>query len=261
MLDWVSPKRVFFQNTDSMSCMKLRLYVPNLKKDEAECVLEEESLHIIHQVMRKKTGESLILMNGQGLIAQATLQEITKKNARVHVEQMQEFSPPKMNLVLLQAMVKSDKTEWIVQKATELGTQKVIFFQAHHSVKEGSSKWLDRLNKIAIEAMRQCGNPFLPHISIEKNIMPNLPDFQGYKKLFCNETEGKNNLHTQLTPDLAKGCVVAIGPEGGWSDAEKLFFIKESFVSVSLGQLVLRSDTASVVALGVVKTWMEFYGK
>lgn len=162
---------------------------------------------------------------------------------------------PTVSVTLFQAMPKSDKLEFIVQKATELGVSKIVPVITERCIsrpnKKGFDKKLARLNKIALEAAKQCGRCIIPTVEqpVKFSEMEKLvKSFD--KKLFCYEKGGVNLKTCGL--DSVENIAVLIGCEGGFSESEAAECENMGFAAISLGSRILRCETAPVSALSII---------
>ncbi|MGL4597473.1 MAG: RsmE family RNA methyltransferase, partial [Bacteroidia bacterium] len=140
----------------------------------------------------------------------------------------------------------ADRMEWLVEKATEIGIERIVLLDCEHS--ERSQLKTERLEKIAISAMKQSQQAFLPTIDVMQAFETVVAEkFEGLKYIaHCHSIEKKHlhNVCEQSTPTF-----VLIGPEGDFSKAEIDLAIQHGFVPVSLGETRLRTETAAFTAL------------
>jgi 16S rRNA (uracil1498-N3)-methyltransferase len=157
--------------------------------------------------------------------------------------------------ILIAAILKGDKTELVIEKATELGVSEIHIFIAERSVNRlDKSKFASRTTrweKIAESAIKQSGQVSAPIIIIHPSLREliqktSLPE----KKLFGIENLNKNLL-TELLIKNEQTCI-AIGPEGGFSDNEISLLETNHFKACSLGNSVLRAETASIISIGLI---------
>ena len=186
-------------------------------------IFDDEIFHQITRVLRMKKGDQIILFCGDGIEYLYELTNFSKKS--VECVQREKYEPTgresSKNITLYQSLPnKMEKLEWIVQKNTELGVQKIIFFRSDRSQKlflSDSKK--ERIKAISREALEQCGGLFPVEIifsdeNLESILKNNNPD---EKRLFLH-TEGKKSTLNELSYETNFG--IFIGPEGGWSDSE-----------------------------------------
>jgi len=150
---------------------------------------------------------------------------------------------PQHKITLYQSIIKKDKMEWVVEKATELGVTKIVPIISERSEKKGFN--VDRARKIAIEASEQCGRGDIPQIvepiTIEKAISQ-------AEKAIVFDSSGKSLKEL----DKIETKSIFIGPEGGWSENEISKFKSQNFEILNLGDLTLRAETAAIVSLAAL---------
>lgn len=192
------------------------------------------------KVLRMQIGQELILFDGVRSDRLYRLLDLNDREA--HVEYVTDFERqlPHREVYLLWSLLKKDKNDWVLQKATELGVSHLIPLLAERSEKTGFD--VERAHKIVIEAAEQCGRSDIP--AVREPILPEtaLSELGDTVKLYICE---QGNDHA----GNAEGPIgVLIGPEGGWSDREKELFTQRSVPHVGLGQFTLRAETAAVTA-------------
>lgn len=234
---------------------KVRLYLDHPLGVGQSVPLERDQAHYLFGVMRLSVGAGVLVFNGK---AGEWLAEVTEAGKRGGVLQVVEQTKPQMNppdLWLLFAPIKKARTDFIVEKAAEMGAARIVPVQTDFTNSERIRQ--DRLQAHAVEAAEQCGGTFVPEVTdLQKfdRLLDNWPEDR--QLMFCDETEAGAAL--TLT-DAGKGpWAIVIGPEGGFSDRERkrLISLPQSHV-VSLGPRILRADTAAVAAMTV---WQQVLG-
>ena len=148
---------------------------------------------------------------------------------------------PKIHVYLLWALLKKDNNELIIQKATELGVRNFVPIIAERSQK--TSLNIDRAKKIIIEATEQCGRADIAEIREPILISEALAEYQDLPLYVCERGEYATNI------DQLKKIGLLIGPEGGWSDAEKALFNKLNLAVLNIASFTLRAETAAIIAV------------
>lgn len=228
-----------------------RFYLNQTIKDKFE-IIDKEVLNKVSKVLRLKPGDLFRVFNGQKEY-EVKIDKIDKKSIFVQVaKEVEKNTDPQIEINLYQALVKKDKLEWIVQKATELGVTKIIPVNSQNCVKDDLSKnKKERLEKIIIEATQQSGGLRLSKIGslVEfKEAIKNLDT--NALNLICHERS--KNHHPELDSGsnfLPQEVNIFIGPEGGFSEEEIIFAKEHGLEVISLGKRVLRAETAAVVAI------------
>jgi 16S rRNA (uracil1498-N3)-methyltransferase len=223
-----------------------RFYIPSVSGDT--CKLdEEESRHCV-RVLRLKENDDVEITDGKGNLFKAIIENANPKACVLRVG-VQNFEPlPNWELIIAVAPTKNiARVEWLIEKLTEIGFTKFIPVECHNS--ERTVLKTERLKKIALEAMKQSGRVYLPQIeeliSFEK-MVNNYKSFAGQKIIpHCNDSEKK-----VISSVYKKGenALIIIGPEGDFTKEEIEFAIENGFISVSLNEKTLRTETAALVA-------------
>jgi 16S rRNA (uracil1498-N3)-methyltransferase len=211
----------------------------------------------ITNVLRHKKKDRLILSCDDNYVYEA---EITSINPDVIETVITDkyFSDKilKTNITLAQSIIKSQKQDFLIQKATELGVKTIIPFISKNTVvkfdseKDKLSK-VQRWQKIVYESAKQCQRGDLAEVKAIATLdgVLNLQDYN--MKIFCSEKEGSYSIKeyfNSVTPS-SNNVLLVIGPEGGWDDKEINKFAEKGFASVTLGKLIYRAETAATVAL------------
>ncbi len=213
-------------------------------------IRDRELLHQMRNVLRFRAGDSVVLLDGKGIKAQATVELIHQKEAVLNIQSKERFSPPARTLRLYVALPKKPATlEWIVEKATELGVSEIIPLSTErcqvHELKKP-----ERLKLIIKEAAEQCERVFIPELKSVLKLSELVNTFPSGQVLV-----GDPWIYDTVLSKVEKSreINVVIGPEGGLSERE-LTALKEAGATLfQLGDLVLRMETAVVAALSVVQ--------
>ena len=225
-----------------------RFYVPYIENEEIE-LSELDSKHAI-RVLRLKEGDDITIMDGKGILAEGVIIDENVKKTKVKVNKADFYDPP-LKLILAFSPTKSnDRNEWIVEKGTELGMTDCYPIFTHHSERR---KWnTDRMQKIAVSAVKQSGNPWLPQLHEAQTFDDFITtiEFKGVK-MMAHCGEGEKTRISELANPL-KNQLVLIGPEGDFSMEEIEKAIQHNFQFVDLGDLTLRTETACITALSVM---------
>jgi 16S rRNA (uracil1498-N3)-methyltransferase len=220
--------------------------------------LKGSEFHHLAHVMRTQKGESIELVNGKGILAQATVQNISKDKALLKIEQVHQASTSPCRLILAQAYSKSHRMDFILEKGTELGVDSFWLFPGLHSAKkECYPSQLERAQAVTIAAMKQCGRLYLPEIILQPSI-DQWKNFDNMTAFFGNlEPEAPlfekawRSLHSPAFP-----LVFVTGPEGGFSQQEIIGLKEKGALGVKLHENILRTETASLMALSLLSHWL-----
>lgn len=207
---------------------------------------EEESQHCV-RVLRSKEGDAITITDGKGSFYMAVLADIHPKHCRVVItEQRPQKSSWDYILHIAVAPTKNmDRMEWFVEKATEIGISKISFLRCRHS--ERKEIKLQRLHKIAVNAMKQSQKAILPQLNemMDFDRFISLP-FDGHKLMAHCANGMKQPVRNLYQP--GNNTLILIGPEGDFSPDEIKTSLSAGFSAVSLGESRLRTETAALVA-------------
>jgi 16S rRNA (uracil1498-N3)-methyltransferase len=245
-----------------------RIYFPRKLEDSDHFELGKENLRYVKSVLRMKKGERLMLFDGTGCECEAVIHQIATD--KIAVEVIKRHSPPVRGIfiTLMQSLPKANKMDFIVQKATELGADRIVSFQSARSVPRLSPEKpltkVTRWQSIAVEAARQCGRADIPGIdgimSFEEALSQ--PVHETLNMIFWEEEtrRGVREVLCDRRYDGIKGISVIVGPEGGFTKEEAARAGEKGFVSVSLGRQVLKVETAALTILSIVQYEKGMFG-
>jgi len=222
-----------------------------------KAVLKGREHHHLSNVLRIKENEKIWLFDEDGKSYLGKVEEVKKKETIISILEIREKEPSQIRVILAQALIKPSLMELIVQKSTELGIDEIIPVVSKRSrslpEEEILNQRLKRWRRITIEALKQSGGVFIPKI-VPPIKLENLPKINAEKKLFLNEREGEllKNIVINSLDNIPAKVLILIGPEGGWDREEEKMLIESGFQSVSLGEKILRSETAAICALGII---------
>ena len=224
--------------------MEQLFYAPYIADDPI--LPEDESQHCV-RVLRLKEGDSVTITDGKGYLYTAILENAHPKHCRVNISERQPQKPLwDYEIHIAVAPTKNiDRMEWFVEKATEIGINTITCLCCRHS--ERREIKLQRLNKIAVSAMKQSQKTILPQI----NEMIDFNKFisQGFngQKMIAHCTEDKKiSIKEAYKP--GSNALILIGPEGDFSNDEINAAISAGYAPVTLGKSRLRTETAALVA-------------
>jgi len=215
--------------------------------------LERDQAHYLFGVMRQGVGDAVALFNGRDGEWQAEVVHAGKRAGilECRVQSAEQRNPP--DLWLMFAPIKKARTDFIVEKAAEMGASKICPVQTDFTNSERIRQ--DRLQAHAVEAAEQCGGIFVPEVrglARLDRVLADWPD--GRQLMFCDEAlaGGSSALPQSLAGDP---WAILIGPEGGFSEAERTRLAALEFAQpVALGPRILRADTAAVAAMTLWQT-------
>lgn len=222
-----------------------RFFVEYNLENTPEVFLEGEEFTHAKAVLRVEEGTEIVLLDGSGREYSAVVAKIEKHRLLAHItgSELSE-KEPKARICLLCGALKGDKTELVVQKATELGVSEIyIFFSEYCSAYMNENK-LERLKKVAREAAKQCLRAKAPRVEYFDSLNGALTaaaDFDN--KLFaCEFLSGGSRMPNELKGSAA----LVVGSEGGFSENEYELAESLGFKGITLGKRILRAETAAI---------------
>jgi len=233
--------------------MPARFYIP--KELWRNRFLTGEEAHHALKVMRLKVGANIELFNGEGSHMIGEVSDISNKQLSFHVRE-EHFTPQPTPLIhLYQAIPKGKNMDLIIQKAVELGVNEIHPIITDHTVavsgdlKKKTEKW----RRIALEACKQCRQTWLPviHEPVHFHTLTTCP--LELKVVGALRKEARKLKEALTTSPPPSDVGILVGPEGDFTDAELKHAFELGFTPVTLGSLVLRSETASLYMISAAK--------
>lgn len=246
--------------------MSERFYIPAADWNADALVLRDAEAHHCTEVMRAKPGDKIVVFNGDGVEASAEIIEASRKEVTLKTLQVNKSAPLTARIVLGQAIPKGKNMDLIIQKATELGCAEIVPFLSERTVvrldPDDAAKKQEKWQRIAIEACKQCGQNWLPKVAtplaldtyfdsntgkdIALKLIASLqPDTSSLKEILAE--------HAEMNPDKpAKSALILIGPEGDFTPAEIHLARNGGCLPMTLGPIVLRTETAALYSLSVL---------
>lgn len=226
-----APKRFFIENIDYPAC--------------SEVYVDGEEFTHAKTVLRVEEGTEIVLLDGSGKEYSAIVTKIEKHRLSAHITRVTVGDrEPKERIYLLCGALKGDKTELIVQKATELGVTRIGVFASEYCSAFMSENKIERLRKVAKEAAKQCLRACVPQIDYFNDLQSALKSAEEYdNKLFACEFLNES---AEDMSRLSGSTAVVVGSEGGFSEQEFALAQSLNFDGVSLGKRILRAETAAI---------------
>jgi len=216
------------------------------------------ALHAI-RVLRMRPGEEIVLLNGQGQLVRCQITLVKRDTLVMRCLQRVCVEDDRLPIYLVIALLRPEKMDVVIQKATELGVQEIWpVFTAHCGCLSPFAPAhlqarYERWQEIARQALKQCRGGFLPKIrpimSLEEACAAIDVDFKVHTRLFC--WEGATSSSHLLWPTITPPCILTLGPEGGFSKAEYRMLMERNFLPISLGRRILRAETAAISAISI----------
>ena len=228
--------------------MRLHRFYINQQIGKEVRIEDKELLHQWQKVFRLKASDRVILFNGGDSEYEGFFKILAKNEAVIQIDKEREVkNPVNIELHIFQSIIKKDNFEFIVEKCTEIGVS--AFHPIISERSEKKSLNIERLNKIAKESAEQSGKTKLPEIFAPESFGKAIKDFDG--ELFVLDFDGEI-LSKTISSKENKKIGILIGPEGGWSENERIVFDEMGIKSFSLGEQILRAETAAIVSSALI---------
>jgi 16S rRNA (uracil1498-N3)-methyltransferase len=215
-------------------------------------VRDEEFKHLA-RVVRKKEGEKIVLLDGEDNAYEALIRSMRKDHAECEIiRHMPRLNEPAIEVTLAVSILRNPaRFDVLVEKATELGVRRIAPMISERTIPRRGKH--ARLQKIALSAMKQCGRAYLPRILPLSSFEDIISADEHYSlRLLPHEGAGLPSLQEVLMKHRADTVLIAVGPEGGFTDEEVAGAVERKFLPVSLGPRRLRTETAALAALSGV---------
>ncbi|WP_294230799.1 16S rRNA (uracil(1498)-N(3))-methyltransferase [uncultured Shimia sp.] len=238
-----------------MKQAKVRLYVEQGLGEGQTIPLTKEQAHYLFGVMRMAVGDPVLVFNGRDGEWRCAVTVANKRNGELVCEAQTKPLQMPPDLWLCFAPIKKARTDFIVEKAAEMGAARIVPVSTDFTNSERIRQ--DRLQAHAVEAAEQCGGTYVPEVSDLVKLDRLLAEWpEGRQLMFCDEAEVGSA--KRLAASTGGPWAILIGPEGGFSDAERARLKALPFAHVvSLGPRILRADTAAVAAMTL---WQQSLG-
>jgi 16S rRNA (uracil1498-N3)-methyltransferase len=230
--------------------------------DEKSLMLSAEETRHARDVLRLQSGDEIFVFDGVGREFQCSVETITRTES--HVAVMAEVEPARpespLDLTLAIAVLKNEKFDLVIQKATELGVKKIVPLDTERGdvrLRDGTQKRLTRWRRIALEAAKQSGRACVPQIDAPlafNLILQPAGENQGFTRLMFSERAGRSlSEATNSFGPQPKKIIAVVGPEGGWTDNEIELAREGLWQIVTLGGRTLRAETAAITLVSLLQ--------
>ena len=232
-----------------------RFFVDEISGDRAE-LTGDDARHLA-RVLRAEIGQRYeISDNHRAYLAE--IAEIAAQRVTFRILDPIPEEAATLEIFLFAALIKFDRFEWLIEKATELGAARILPVISERSEKgldRAAAKRIERWKKIAREASQQARRVRVPEIALPETFDAAVSRILPHR-YFLDEQSGPNSLarilQTQVVGITQDVAVILTGPEGGWTDRERLLAGREGWKPVSLGPRILRAETAAIAALAIL---------
>lgn len=230
-----------------------RLFVAHDLAEGLNVPLADAHAHYLLTVLRMETGAHLLAFNGRDGEWRVQVERTSKRAGALKVESQTRPQTPLNDLTFLFAPIKKERLDWMVQKAVEMGVGAVCPVITEHT--QNPKLRTDRLDANIVEAAEQCGVLAVPSLLPTRSLDEVLREWDETRTLiYCDEHADVANPYEALTDLCGRPLGVLVGPEGGFSNAERERLLALPFArAIALGPRILRADTAAVAALSAVQ--------
>jgi 16S rRNA (uracil1498-N3)-methyltransferase len=238
--------------------VRRRFFVNEVRNGKAQ--IEGDEARHLTRVLRVEAGQRYEISDNRDVYL-AEIETARKESVVFRTVEKLPAAPPSARIGLYAALIKFDRFEWIVEKATELGVTEIVPVEAARSdrgLEKAAAKRVERWRRIALEASQQSRRTHLPEIAEPVPLAQVLARTAAHRYAL-DENPGAPPLFQALPAVRTAQDTIAIltGPEGGWTDEEHVSFAAAGWTPVSMGPLILRAETAVVAALAVIsQAWL-----
>jgi 16S rRNA (uracil1498-N3)-methyltransferase len=229
--------------------VRRRFFVEKFEADRA--VMEDDAAHHLGRVLRAQAGQLYELSDGEH-VRLGRIEKVGRDRVEFSLLEELPAHQPSLQMTLLLAVVKFDMFEWAIEKATELGVGTIVPLAAARSEKallSAAAKRAERWRKILLEASQQSRRVRVPVLAELAKPETAFASLQGGLRVMLSERSDALSLRKVLEGQQQTNATLAVGPEGGWTDAEFETARRGGFQEASLGNLILRTETAVITAL------------
>jgi len=225
-------------------------YEPNLTAGNTSFILSEASSKHCIQVLRMQQNDRLDITNGKGFLFEASISATHKKNTLIAILSEKKMIAPSQNLTLGIALLKNvTRLEWLIEKATEIGVTEIIPMICERTIFEKFK--LDRMQNIIQSAMIQSQQTWMPQLAAPIKFKQVIEKQKNEQKLIAHCALGDKIEINKIK--ASEDCLLLIGPEGDFSPAEIELAQLNEYQSIHLGPTRLRTETAGLFALSILK--------
>jgi len=234
-----------------------RFYIPSDALQAGRVSLEGEDHHHASRVLRMKSGEIVVLLDGKGTVGHGTVLAIDSTHTMIEIESTRKESEPRPLLHLFQGLPHGTKMDDVVHWGVELGAASLVPFLSSRtgSVDAPLERRVRRWSRIALEASRVAGRAYLPEVTEVKTWQEAVDHLRGMDTVVFADEAGGERPAKALSEPRPDQLGLVVGPEGGFTDAERESLAQVGAIAVTLGDTVLRTETAGMVLLAAVRCY------
>ncbi len=232
--------------------LKVRIYLDKKLNLDLDLILEKEDAHYLKNVMRLREGDNVFLFNSKDGEFKGEIISSDKKNTKVKlISKIENINKPG-NISLIFSLIKSSKLDYLIQKCTEVGVKSFSPIISEKSVAKNLN--IQRIERIIKESCEQSNQLYLPAIHAVEKLEKKLKSLDKNSIVFFADINSSNKkIEEVLKNNKNREFYLLVGPEGDFSLKERdLLKSMSNCISISLGQNILRSETAAVVGLTIL---------
>lgn len=230
----------------------------------AQPMLDSADSHHCADVLRLGVGDKVVIFDGEGNEAAAILAEVSRKRTRLDIGHRTATAKPRCAITLAQAVPKARNMDLIIQKAVELGASSVVPILSERTVVRledagDAAKKQERWQSIAIEACKQCGQNWTPKVGLPQTIKEFLTNLPKAELILIASLQPDARRVKQVLSDFVAtsgvmpgSVIVMVGPEGDFTPAETLAAKTAGAAAISLGPIIMRTETAAFYCLSIL---------
>lgn len=223
-------------------------YTPELLASSKELdIIGNEYHHIVH-VFRKQINDDILLTSGRGILARAKIIAIDKKKIEVKILEISQPQNSQPSISVALPLLKNKHDNLIVEKLTELGVREFYPILTERTIRKAHKNICQKFEKVAVAAIKQCDNAYLPKIHQPLTLIKLLPKLPAEVQPIAALEFGQHPLISQVVDPQTATCLI-IGPEGGFSPTEAEFMLANRVKTITLGNHILRAETAAITAV------------
>jgi 16S rRNA (uracil1498-N3)-methyltransferase len=221
-----------------------------------EVTLPESAAAHLARVLRLQAGDPCVLFNGDGQDYAARITILGKREVRALVESARALdNESPLRITLVQGVARGEKMDWILQKATELGVHAFVPTSSERSEVrldgERAEKRLAHWRSVVVAACEQSGRARIPSVAGSQPLPVALASLTGTARFLLDPVASQSII--DVPAPGVDGCVLAVGPEGGWSPRDRTSLLGAGFTALRLGPRVLRTETAGIAAISALQ--------
>ena len=234
-----------------------QIFIQQTAFPSGQLLLQPQQSHHLLRVLRMKPGEQLRVIDSENHVF---LAEIRDENTLTILQPLEEDREVPCEVVLLAALIKGERWDWLLQKCTELGVSRIVPFHSSRTVvkveEQKTEKKVQRWQKIVQEAAQQCKRTQIPQVH-EPVSLKQADQWLRDQNFVAYEDQALKGGSLLSSMKQGKSVTLVIGPEGGFSSAEIGLLIQQGYQCCSLGKRILRAETAAVAAVCTAVSVLE----